>query len=47
MKNEKGNIILGVCISVFVLFLIIICNSITTVSTGCVGVKTRFGKIKY
>lgn len=46
MKNKKRNVILGVCICVFVLFLIIICNSITTVPTGCVGVKTRFGKVQ-
>lgn len=43
---KKGNIILGICIGVMLLILIIVCCSITTVPTGYVGVKTRFGKVQ-
>lgn len=46
MKNENGNVILGVCIGVIMLILIIVCCSITTVPTGYVGIKTRFGKVQ-
>ena len=46
MKNENGNVILGVCISIILIILIIVCCSITTVPTGFVGVKTRFGKVQ-
>lgn len=46
MKKEEGNIILGICIGVIVLILIIGCCSVTTVPTGYVGVKTRFGKVQ-
>jgi len=46
MKNQKGNVLLGVIIGVVVLVLIIIFASITTVPTGYVGVKTRFGQVQ-
>lgn len=46
MKNNKGNVILGIIIGVVVLVAIILFSSITTVPTGYVGVKTRFGKVQ-
>lgn len=47
MKNEKGNVVLGIIIGVVVLLLIIILfASITTVPTGYVGIKTRFGQVQ-
>lgn len=46
MKNQKGNVLLGVIIGAVVLVLIIIFASITTVPTGYVGVKTRFGQVQ-
>lgn len=46
MKNENGSVILGVCISIMLIILTIVCCSITTVPTGYVGVKTRFGKVQ-
>ena len=46
MKKENGNVILGVCIGIIVLILIMGCCSITTVPTGYIGVKTRFGKVQ-
>lgn len=46
MKNEKGNVMLGIIIGVVVLLLIIIFASITIVPTGYVGVKTRFGQVQ-
>lgn len=46
MKNQKGNVLLGVIIGAIVLILIIVIASITTVPTGYVGVKTRFGQVQ-
>jgi len=46
MKNQKGNVILGIIIGVIVFIAIIIIASITTVPTGYVGVKTRFGQVQ-
>lgn len=46
MKNEKGNVILNILIGAVVLIAIIIFASITTVPTGYVGVKTRFGQVQ-
>lgn len=46
MKNQKGNVLLGVIIGAVVLVFIIIFASITTVPTGYVGVKTRFGQVQ-
>lgn len=46
MKNEKGNLIIGIIIGIVVLVLIVVFASITTVPTGYVGVKTRFGEVQ-
>ncbi len=46
MKNEKGNVILGIIIGVIVLVVILVFASITTVPTGYVGVKTKFGQVQ-
>lgn len=46
MKNEKGNIVIGIIIGVILLIAIVIFASITTVPTGYVGVKTRFGQVQ-
>lgn len=46
MKNEKGNVLLGIIIGVVVFIMILVIASITTVPTGYVGVKTRFGKVQ-
>ena len=46
MRNEKGNVKLGIIIGVIILFLITVFASITTVPTGYVGVKTRFGQVQ-
>lgn len=46
MKKQKRNVMLGIIIGVVVLLLIIIFASITTVPTGYVGVKTRFGQVQ-
>ena len=47
MKNKKGSIIFRVCIGVILIILIIVgCSITTTVPTGYVGVKTRFGKVQ-
>ena len=46
MKDEKENIILGIIIRVIILIAIIVFASITTVPTGYVGVKTRFGQVQ-
>lgn len=43
MKENKKKVILGIIILVI---LIIILNCFTSVETGCVGVKTRFGKVQ-
>ncbi len=43
MINQTRNILLGIAIGVIVLILIL---SITTVPTGYVGVKTRFGQVQ-
>lgn len=44
--KTKNKIILGTIIGVFVLAIIILIASITTVPTGYVGVKTRFGQVQ-
>ena len=47
MRNEKGNVILGTILGVLILLiLIVVFSMITTVPTGYVGVKTRFGKVQ-
>lgn len=46
MKSEKGNVILGIIIGAIILIAIIAMASITTVPTGYVGVKTRFGQVQ-
>ena len=46
MKNQKRNVLLGALIGVIILVAIIIFASITTVPTGYVGVKTRFGQVQ-
>lgn len=46
MRNEKGNALLGAIITVIVLVFIMLFASITTVPTGYVGVKTRFGQVQ-
>lgn len=46
MKNEKGNVIIGIIIGVVVLIVTILLASITTVPTGHVGIKTRFGEVQ-
>lgn len=46
MNNQKGNVlsvVLGVVVGIIVLFLV---ASITTVPTGHVGIKTRFGAVQ-
>ena len=42
MKNK----IIGILLFVIVIALIIAMNSVTTIPTGFVGVKTRFGKVQ-
>lgn len=44
--ETKNKIILGSIIGVIILTIIILIASITTVPTGYVGVKTRFGKVQ-
>ena len=44
--ETKTKIILGIIIGVVVLAIITIFASITTVPTGYVGIKTRFGKVQ-
>lgn len=44
--KTKNKIILGTIVGVFVLAIIILIASITTVPTGYVGVKTRFGQVQ-
>lgn len=46
MKSNKGEIGLYIAIGVIALIIIIFLASITTVPTGYVGVKTRFGKVQ-
>jgi len=46
MKNENGNVILGIVVGILIFIMIIALASITTVPTGYVGVKTRFGKVQ-
>ena len=46
MKNQKGNVMLGIIIGVVVFVIILLLASITTVPTGYVGVKTRFGQVQ-
>ncbi len=43
MENKKRNIILGIIIGIV---MIVLFASITTVPTGYVGVKTRFGQVQ-
>ena len=43
IKQHKVKIILA---TIFLLILIIILNGLTTVPTGYVGVKTKFGKVQ-
>lgn len=43
MENKKRNVILGTIIGVAIIVLL---ASITTVPTGHVGIKTRFGKVQ-
>ncbi len=42
----KKEILLGVIAFTLIFLIIVIANSITTVPTGFVGVKTRFGKVQ-
>ena len=44
--NTKSKVILGIIIGVIILAVIIIIASITTVPTGYVGIKTRFGRVQ-
>mgnify|MGYP001858708224 CR=1 FL=1 len=44
--NTKSKVILGIIIGVIILAVIIIIASITTVPTGYVGIKTRFGQVQ-
>lgn len=43
---RKKEILLGVIAFTLIFLIIVIANSITTVPTGFVGVKTRFGKVQ-
>lgn len=42
----KNKVILGVFIGVIIVIAIVLLSSITTVPTGYVGVKTKFGKVQ-
>ena len=44
--ETKSKIILGIIIGVIILAIIILIASITTVPTGYVGIKTRFGQVQ-
>ena len=44
--ETKNKIIIGIIIGVIILAIIILIASITTVPTGYVGVKTRFGQVQ-
>lgn len=46
MKNNKGNGLVGFIVGVIILIIFIVISSITTVPTGYVGVKTRFGQVQ-
>lgn len=46
MKNLKGNKLTKIIIGLIILLAIILFASITTVPTGYVGVKTRFGRVQ-
>ena len=46
MKNQNGNVLLGIIIGVVVVIVIFLFASMTTVPTGYVGVKTRFGQVQ-
>lgn len=43
---EKSKVILGVILGVLILGVVILIASITTVPTGYVGIKTRFGQVQ-
>lgn len=43
---NKNYILLGIIIGILLILLITLFSSITTVGTGFVGVKTRFGKVQ-
>lgn len=43
---EKRKIVIGISIGVVILIAIVIFASITTVPTGYVGIKTRFGQVQ-
>lgn len=44
--EDKTKILLGVFIGIFILIIITVFSSMTTVPTGYVGIKTRFGKVQ-
>ncbi len=46
MKNQKINAMLGIIIGVVIFIVILLLASITTIPTGYVGVKTRFGQVQ-
>lgn len=46
MKNNKRNIGIKIIVGITIIFVIVLLASITTVPTGYVGVKTRFGKVQ-
>lgn len=46
MKNNKRNIGIKIIVGIIIIFVIVLLASITTVPTGYVGVKTRFGKVQ-
>ena len=46
LENSKKVIVLGIIIGIVMLIAILLFASITTVPTGYVGVKTRFGQVQ-
>ena len=45
MEN-KTKVIMGIVITVIIIGIVVLIASITTVPTGYVGVKTRFGQVQ-
>ena len=43
---EKSKVVVGIIVGVLIVGIVILISSITTVPTGYVGIKTRFGQVQ-
>ena len=43
---EKSKVIIGIIVGILIIGVIVLIASITTVPTGYVGIKTRFGQVQ-